>query len=781
MKRLIYTLFLFAIPLLGLAQSVGNILDRYDFIYAGESPVNRVFTIRGGKVASELRLDSIRGEISDAILLTDGHMLLAHQRGVTEIDPDGTPAWSYAAPEGTEIHTVQPVGTDKIVFVQCGIPAKAVVMRVPSFEIISEWELPYNARGSVHGQFRNARLTPQGTLLIANMGMGFVSEYSADGTELHRWPFASPWSVSQLDNGAIQIVGSNGRIREINRAGDILAEFDTRPMGARSTQKAVNLPDGNIIVNNWHNEWRNGVDTTSPQAVEIDRQGNVVAKLCSWTDPALGASTTIQLLSDPVDRTQLHFSQPAPGVRLLEGDNPDPSIVRQGDTYYMVHSSFIYTPGLVVYKSTDLVNWTPCSTALPEYAGDVWAPDIAIHDGRFYIYFPTLPDGSAKKTNMVVWADSPEGPWSKPVDLGIRGIDPEHVVDAEGNRYLLLSAGDLHPLSTDGTRLTGDPVIIYNGWEIPEEWDIESFSLEGINIRKIGEWYYLLAAEGGTSGPPTGHMVVQARARDIKGPWENAPSNPLLRTASPAEHWWSQGHGSIVDTPDGKLYMVYHAYEKDFLTLGRQCLIRPVEVGDDGWLRLAEESGLEEPVRSDTLGIADFVWQTYKESLEPRFTITPDSIVITCKGASPREGSPLLARAGDHSYELEATVRLDDPDATAALVAYYDNTSHFGLGIGQGSLLRYRRGAVSRQEPKVEIPVGADGSTTVKLRLRSTDNIVTGDYSTDGGATWHHYPWGFDMQGYHHNTLAGFLSVRPGIYAGGSGRVTVTDLVYRRR
>lgn len=467
-------------------------------------------------------------------------------------------------------------------------------------------------------------------------------------------------------------------------------------------------------------------------------------------------------------------------VRLLEGDNPDPSIVRQGDTYYMVHSSFIYTPGLVVYKSKDLVNWTPCSTALPEYAGDVWAPDIVIHDGRFYIYFPTLPDGASKKTNMVVWADNPEGPWSKPVDLNIKGIDPEHVTDADGNRYLLLSSGDLHPLSADGCSITGEPEIIYSGWELPEEWDIESFSLEGLNIKKIGDYYYLLAAEGGTAGPPTGHTVVQARAKDVKGPWENAPSNPLLRTASAAEKWWSQGHGSLVDTPDGKLYMLYHAYEKGYLTLGRQCMIRPVELNADGWLQLAsEDESLGEPERKTEMGIGDFTWQTFKESLEPRFTILTDTIIITGKGDSPRNGSPLLARAGDHSYELECTIELEGDDASAGLVAYYDNAMHFGLGFRPGELLRYRRGGVSRLQPKVPIAVDADGKCRLHLRLRNTENIISGWYSTDG-KEWHHYPWAFDMQGFHHNTLGGFLSVRPGIYAGGNGTATITNLTYRR-
>lgn len=464
-------------------------------------------------------------------------------------------------------------------------------------------------------------------------------------------------------------------------------------------------------------------------------------------------------------------------VRLLEGDMPDPSVVRVGNTYYMVHSSFIYTPGLVVYSSKNLADWTPCSAALPEYTGDIWAPDICVYDNRFYIYFPTRNE-KGEKTNMVTWADSPEGPWSKPVDLKVGGIDPEHVVDEKGNRYLLLSAGDLHPLSADGLSITGKPEIIYKGWEIPEEWDIESFSLEGLNVKKINDWYYLLAAEGGTAGPPTGHMVVQARSKSVHGPWENAPENPLLRTQSPQEIWWSQGHGSVVDTPEGKLMLFFHGYEKGYLTLGRQTLTREVVIGDDGWLHLTDKPApLPEPQRPSLRTAKDFIWQAAGENFSARFHVTPELITLKAKGKSPKDASPLLARAGDHRYEIEACLELNNAEASAGLVIYYNKDMHFGVGFRPGELLRYRRGAIHTSQPKTEITVN-DGKCRLWVRLRNYDNIISGWYSIDG-KTWHKYPWGFDMQGYHHNTLGEFLSLRPGIYAGGEGEVHVTDFTYR--
>ena len=89
---------------------------------------------------------------------------------------------------------------------------------------------------------------------------------------------------------------------------------------------------------------------------------------------------------------------------MLAGDRPDPSITRDGDTYYMVHSSFEYAPGLLIYRSKDLVRWEPLVNALHRYVGSVYAPDIVKHNGRWYIYFPVVTP--AHTTNMVVWADS---------------------------------------------------------------------------------------------------------------------------------------------------------------------------------------------------------------------------------------------------------------------------------------------------------------------------------------------------------------------------------------
>ncbi len=291
---------------------VSQSLQRHDFFYAGESKRIRMFIVKDGRVGWQYENNEWRGEISDALLMTDRHILLAHQYGIAEVTQDHQVVWHYDAPEGTEIHTIQPVGNDCVVFLQNGKPAKCVVMQVPSMTVLREFVLPTSEKGSVHGQFRNARLTQRGTLLVANMGMGFVAEYNSEGKELDRWTMPRVWSVQELDNGNLLATCSKGLVREFTRTGHTVWELSADGYGAVQTQKCVRLKNGNHIVNNWYNEWnKTPMDTINApvQALEIDREGKVVWKLCSWKNPDLGPSTTIQLLDQAVNRERLFFGE----------------------------------------------------------------------------------------------------------------------------------------------------------------------------------------------------------------------------------------------------------------------------------------------------------------------------------------------------------------------------------------------------------------------------------------------------------------------------------------
>ena len=170
------------------AQQADTALARHDFFYAGQSKQRRMFIVKDGQVSWSYDDKLRRGEISDAVLLSDGHILVAHQYGVAEVTQTSETVWSYAAPEGTEIHTIQPIGRRHVVFVQNGKPAKAVVMEIPACRIVREFELPISEKGSVHGQFRNARLSSRGTLLVANMAMGCIHEYLREAASLPNAP-----------------------------------------------------------------------------------------------------------------------------------------------------------------------------------------------------------------------------------------------------------------------------------------------------------------------------------------------------------------------------------------------------------------------------------------------------------------------------------------------------------------------------------------------------------------------------------------------------------------
>lgn len=292
------------------AQGIETTLSKHNFFYAGQSKRLRMFTIQNGEVVRSFENKEWKGEISDAILMNDGHILLAHQYGIAEIDGNDKTLWHYDAPKGTEIHTIQPIGDTHVVFVQNGKPAKVIVMEIPSLKIVNEFEVPTSERGSVHGQFRNARLTSRGTLLVANMGMGFVSEYASNGNEIYRWKVGGPWSVSETPKGNIMIVARKGVLKEITRIGNTVWELNSNDFGINQPQKMVRLKNGNIIVNNWYNEWnKTPMDSINAplQAVEITPQGNVVWKLCSWKNPDLGPSTTIQPLDQIVNRKRLFF------------------------------------------------------------------------------------------------------------------------------------------------------------------------------------------------------------------------------------------------------------------------------------------------------------------------------------------------------------------------------------------------------------------------------------------------------------------------------------------
>lgn len=363
---------------------------------------------------------------------------------------------------------------------------------------------------------------------------------------------------------------------------------------------------------------------------------------------------------------------------ILPGDYPDPSIMREGEDYYMTHSPFFYAPGFLIWHSKDLVNWEPVCRACPEYEGSAMAPDLLKYKDKYYIYYPT-----SKGENYVIYADNIRGPWSKPVKLDVRGIDPGHVVGEDGRRYLFTNNGWVAPLSNDGLKITGENKKVYDGWVYPKSWETEGddMYLESPKLLFKDGYYYMTSAEGGTAGPATSHMCVMARSRSIFGPWENSPYNPVVHTYSATDNWWSKGHGTLIDDVNGNWWMVYHAYAKGYHTLGRQTLIEPMEYSPDGWFRPTQTTtslpsdpnikhglNLNDDFTETSLGMQ---WTFWKEYAPDQLSFKNNTLRMNAKGSSPADSRLLLITPEDKCYETQVDVQVGKGNK-AGLVLFYN-------------------------------------------------------------------------------------------------------------
>ena len=464
---------------------------------------------------------------------------------------------------------------------------------------------------------------------------------------------------------------------------------------------------------------------------------------------------------------------------IFSGDYPDPSILRDGDNFYMVHSSFEYYPGLRIWHSKDLINWKPVTHALHKNVGSVYAPDLVKYKNKFYIYFP------ANGTNYVVTADSINGKWSEPVDLKIGNIDPGHITDEQGKRYLFFSNGGFVLLSDDGLSITGNLKGSYNGWPIPKNWSIECFCLEGPKLIKRGEYYYITVAEGGTAGPATGHMVISARSKSLSGPWENSPYNPISRTTKQSDKWKSKGHATIIDDAKGNWWMVFHSYEDGFYNKGRQTMLVPIEWTKDGWYKIPDGIMDGQPLRKPNLlaSKSDFTlsdtfagnklksqWHFFGEYDTTRFHLANNGINIKGKGNYAGTSSPLLCIPSDHSYTVDVELHTEG-NATGGLLLFYNNNAYSGILTDGENLLANLRGWQFTTERNVI-------KKRVFLRMKNVNNIVDMYYSIDG-TKWNKIESSLDVSAMHHNVLNGFMSMRIALCSMGEGAVTFKNFKYQ--
>lgn len=296
---------------------------------------------------------------------------------------------------------------------------------------------------------------------------------------------------------------------------------------------------------------------------------------------------------------------------ILPGFNPDPSILRVNDDYYIATSTFEWFPGVQIHHSKDLIHWKLITRPLnrtsqlnmagnPNSCG-IWAPCLSYDNGTFYLIFTDVKTfrGEFKDAhNYLVTSKDIMGDWSDPIYLNSSGFDPSLFHDTDGRKWLVNMIWDhrkgVHPFggillqeySEKEKKLVGPITNIFKGTEIG--------LVEAPHLYKRKGYYYLMTAEGGTV---LKHAVTVARSKNISGPYEVDPKNPVLTSYfNPELKLQRAGHASLVETQNGEWYLPHlcgrHIPSRGRCTMGRETAIQKVKWTDDGWLRL--ESGSNE-------------------------------------------------------------------------------------------------------------------------------------------------------------------------------------------
>ena len=311
---------------------------------------------------------------------------------------------------------------------------------------------------------------------------------------------------------------------------------------------------------------------------------------------------------------------------VIAGDYPDPSVVRVGEEYWAATTTGGWAPHFALLRSRDLVNWEPAGYVFakkPAWAkGDFWAPEIVADGGRVLVYYTARRDEGPKKRGTlcvaVATAQTPAGPYTDggplvcqiPERAGVGSIDAFFVRDESGAPFLVWKAdgNDAEPdvptsifaqrLSDDGTKLLGKRREILRN---TSSW--ERHVTEGSFIMRRGGWFYHFYSGNACCGRACDYALGVARAKRLLGPWEKHPKNPIIAAN---RDWQCPGHGSIVETPDGRDFLLYHSYRKrrDTFNVGRESVLDQIVWGADGWPQVNGGDG-PSSVAPAPLGVAE--------------------------------------------------------------------------------------------------------------------------------------------------------------------------------
>lgn len=393
---------------------------------------------------------------------------------------------------------------------------------------------------------------------------------------------------------------------------------------------------------------------------------------------------------------------------IIRGFYPDPSVCFANGRYYLVCSSMQYFPGVPLFESEDLVNWTQIGHCLtrPEQialqkvysSGGVFAPTIRYFEGRFYM----TTTNATTQQNFFVWTDDIYSEWSDPIFIDQGGIDPSLFFE-NGKNYFMSNGSDSEGISG----IVQCEIDINTGEKLSPSKTIWQGTggryLEAPHLYKIKDYYYLVAAEGGTE---YGHMVTYARSTSPYGPFEAYPNNPVLTNRNLGGfHIQGVGHGDLIEAPDGSFWLIHLGFRQTgqwttFHHLGREVFLTPVEFHNDGWFTAGANGTTPEFINIPftekvqkfqteyNLYNTDFEkdWCYLRHPFRENYSLSQNQITLKGSKISLDEAdSPTFIglRQKDFCCRINCDIEIDRGEAGVTL--FMDENHHYDLAILKSS------------------------------------------------------------------------------------------------